>query len=43
MVGESTHEWNEDGFWRDYGLLTMTDLLQSRVDRDWMAGGKWAW
>jgi hypothetical protein len=43
MVGESTHGWNEGRFWRDHGLLTMTDQLQSRVDRDWMADGKSAW
>ena len=40
MVGESTREWNEDVFWWNHGLLTMTNLLQSRVDRGWMAGGK---
>ena len=33
-------EWNEGTFWQDFGLLIMTDLLSSRVERGWMEAGK---
>jgi hypothetical protein len=33
-------EWNDD-FWQNFGLLIMTDLLSSRVQRGWIAAGKW--
>jgi len=33
-------EWSEDSFWQDHGLLIMTDLLKSRVERGWMTAGK---
>jgi calcineurin-like phosphoesterase family protein len=32
-------EFNDD-FWKNYGLLIMTDLLSSRVRRGWMPGSK---
>lgn len=32
-------EFNND-FWKNYGLLIMTDLLSSRVRRGWMPGSK---
>jgi SAM-dependent methyltransferase len=33
-------EWSDEDFWKDYGLLIMTDLLSSRVQRGWMVGGR---
>lgn len=33
-------EWNEGSFWKDFGLLVMTDLLNSRIERGWIEGGK---
>lgn len=33
-------QWDEATFWREYGLIVMTDLVQSRIDRGWMKPGK---
>lgn len=33
-------DWHDDSFWPNYGLLIMTDLVKSRVDRGWMEPGK---
>jgi hypothetical protein len=33
-------EWDEVNFWREYGLLIMTDLVKSRIDRGWLEAGK---
>jgi SAM-dependent methyltransferase len=33
-------EWDESGFWREYGLFIMTDLLKSRIDRGWLEPGR---
>ena len=33
-------QWDDDTFWQVYGLLIMTDLLSSRIERGWMEAGK---
>lgn len=32
-------EWHDEAFWRDHGLLVMTDLISSRIDRGWVVAG----
>jgi len=39
-AGAELIEWDKEGFWKDYGLLIMTDLIDSRVERGWMDAGQ---